>query len=46
MKMQVEMEIMRDNFTLELVEIKDAMAVMQKKINFNVWILSLGVGVL
>ena len=44
MEIQVEMENLRNDFTVELVEIREQMAVMQKRFNFSVWILILGLG--
>ncbi|CAH1418831.1 unnamed protein product [Lactuca virosa] len=44
MELHVKMENMRNDFTLKLVEIRDQMTVMQKRFNFSVWILILGVG--
>ncbi|CAH1440587.1 unnamed protein product [Lactuca virosa] len=44
MEMQVEMENLRNNFTVELIEIREQISVMQKRFNFSMWILILGVG--
>ncbi|CAH1427168.1 unnamed protein product [Lactuca virosa] len=43
MEMQVEMENMRNDINQKLIEIRDQMAVIQRRFNFSLWILIVGV---
>ncbi|CAI9264414.1 unnamed protein product [Lactuca saligna] len=44
MEMQVEIENMRNDFIAELAEVKQQIAVMQKRFTVSMWILIVGVG--